>query len=212
MTCKGYIFVSYSVIGGHTCITVDGLSLYKALGIRIPFVKWIVKRIMYLGFKQGVDYEVTERPHMEALEKFSKYYQSYSNYIMTVDMAKRLCSARNTQKGKKALLYLQGCELQPLDASVHSSPHHSPFAAVRAAACSIQNHLYKAGEASREFGRKSSEYSQLVLQNKKMHPSYCELLGKLDRSNSLTFQALDDLAEGIVRNIEMMRILVEDMM
>ena len=213
MTYRKHIFVSYGVIGSRACLIIDGLSLYKILGIRIPFKKWVIKRISDYGFQAGVDYEVLNTPLGTDRQKSSTNHRSYSNYIFTMDMARQLCSARNNPKSKKALQLLQSCETQAFEGgAVSSLLDGSPFAAIRAAACSLQRHLYKAGEASREFGRKSGEYTQHVLQNKKLHPSHGELLGKLDRANNLTFQALDDLAEGIVRNIEIMRILVEDMM
>lgn len=72
--------------------------------------------------------------------------------------------------------------------------------------------MRKAGKASRELGRKRREYFRRAMDIQGIHSSpLLELFDQLDRSNDMTFRVLDDLAESIARNMEVLRILTEDM-
>lgn len=208
MTDKERIVVTHGAIGNHPCLIVDGDSLHKALGIKADISEWLQRRCREYGFEEGRDYELPPVIAVDQSDGVEKRVREQS-YTLSFSMAITLCMAKETVRGKIAC---QALKNSAQSKRVRKNAIVSPYAELRRWASTVHAHLRKAGEASRKFGCTSAELSCLSGLGKTGLPEYRTLLQKLDKSNELTFQALDDMAEGIVRNLEAMRILVEDLM
>ena len=209
MTDKEHITVAHGAIGNHPCLVVDGQSLHQALGIKSDLSGWLMRRCRDYGFEEGRDYQVTSACEIGKVAP-SFEQRPAARYMLSFSMAMTLCMARLTSRSKKACHALKAAaQTQKKAGSAFTSL--SPYAELRRTASAVHAHLRKAGEASRKFCYTSAELACTYNEESKTLPEYHTLLQKLDKSNELSFRALDDLAEGIVRNVEAMRVLVEDL-
>ena len=126
-------------------------------------------------------------------------------------MAKELCMLEKSEQGRELRRYLIETEKHKKLEDKSLFLQQPSADRVRDAALSLQQHMHKAGKASRELGRKRADFHKKTMAVRGIRNTpHFELLDQIERSNEMTFRALDDLAESIARNVEAMRILTED--
>ena len=211
MFSQNRIFISRGIIGKRTCFTIDGRSLHEALGIKRDFSTWIRKRITDYQFVEGQDFQTDLSGNAKQKDGKGTDYR-HPVYFFGLDMAKELCTLEKSEEGRLLRRYIIESEDRLTEKARASRPSTLSEERIKALSDAIQNHMRKAGKASRELGRKRREYFRRAMDIQGIHSSpLLELFDQLDRSNDMTFRVLDDLAESIARNMEVLRILTEDM-
>lgn len=83
--------------------TVSAKELYDFLQVDTPFHKWFPRMAEY-GFSQNVDYAAL--PGQKCPTNNPKNpWTEFTDYQLTIDMAKELCMIQRTERGKKARRY-----------------------------------------------------------------------------------------------------------
>ena len=94
--------------------TVSARELYAFLGVKTPFRKWI-KRMTSVHFIEGVDYEII----MVKNDRNSKRGPKRMDWLITVDMAKKIGMMQNSPKGSEIQDYFIQCEKE--NETIHNS-------------------------------------------------------------------------------------------
>jgi len=116
----GLIPVFEGEIGGVETLMVDARSLHEHLNVKRDFTTWIKKRISDFGFQGGIDYLLTQTG--EQLPSGTKYF---SEYTLTLDMAKELAMVERNEMGRAARRYFIQCEtaLKQKQLETHKQTH-----------------------------------------------------------------------------------------
>lgn len=104
---------------------VNARELHEYLGIGTEFRHWFPRMAEY-GFEKGVDYTpvIFEHPQNK---------QQYTDYHITIDMAKELCMIQRNEKGRQARQYFIAVEKE------HNSPEKIMARALMIADQTISN-------------------------------------------------------------------------
>lgn len=210
MFTQNRISISRGIIGKHTCFSIDGRALHGALGVKRDFSNWIKKRITDYQFIEGQDFQTNFSGNTTQTSEKSIEPAHATTYTIGLDMAKELCTLEKSERGRQLRRYIIE-SVNRLKEKENASRTSPSAESIRALSDALQNHMRKAGKTSRELGRKRNEYLRRVMdiQGIKNSP-LLELFEQLERSNDMTFRALDDLAESVARNMETMRMLTDE--
>ena len=116
----GLIPVFEGEIGGVETLVVDGRTLHSHLGVGKDFTNWVKKRIGEYSFQEGIDYLLAKTG--EQLPSGTKYF---SEYTLTLDMAKELAMVERNEMGRAARRYFIQCEtaLKQKQLETHKQTH-----------------------------------------------------------------------------------------
>ena len=198
-----HITIFDGFIGNGSCLAVDGECLHRALEVKRDFAGWLKKRIADYHFVEGQDFVV-----LKELDGDKEMW----NHLFSLGMAKELCILEKSATGRELRRKLIEAERRRKLEEKNCSARPPSSEQLHTTTLNLRQHLYKAGKASRDLGRKRTEFHNNVMAVRGIPGTpHCELLDQIERSNEMTFRALDDLAESIARNMEAMRILTEDL-
>ena len=105
-------------IAGKSVRTVSARDLHLFLGVRRDFSSWVTARIDQYGFVPQSDY-LKVFPKTGELKKGGR---RWTDYHLTMDMAKELAMVERTEKGQEARRYFIDCERQLLDRAKQLPP------------------------------------------------------------------------------------------
>lgn len=88
--------------------TVSARELHEFLESKERFSKWFNRMLEY-GFQPQVDFNSYKKVQVQ-LEGNREIRREFSDYIITIDMAKELSMIQRTEKGKQARQYFIQCE------------------------------------------------------------------------------------------------------
>ena len=86
---------------------VNARELHEFLGVGKVFGAWVVDRIGKYGFEEGVDYTVCF-PNLES--KLGSGGHNAKDYLLTLDCAKEISMAENSERGRQVRKYFIACE------------------------------------------------------------------------------------------------------
>lgn len=86
-------------------LLVSARELHEALGIKTKFNDWFNRMLQY-GFDENVDYIAITQKRVTAQGNEI----SFTDYIITIDMAKEICMIQRTDLGRKYRKYFIECE------------------------------------------------------------------------------------------------------
>ena len=88
--------------------TVSARELHEFLESKERFSKWFNRMLEY-GFKPQVDFNSYKKVQVQ-LEGNREIRREFSDYEITIDMAKEISMIQRTEKGKQARQYFINCE------------------------------------------------------------------------------------------------------
>lgn len=88
--------------------TVSARELHEFLESKERFSKWFNRMLEY-GFKPQVDFNSYKKVQVQ-LEGNREIRREFSDYMITIDMAKEISMIQRTEKGKQARQYFIQCE------------------------------------------------------------------------------------------------------
>ena len=88
--------------------TVSARELHEFLESKERFSKWFNRMLEY-GFKPQVDFNSYKKVQVQ-LEGNREIRREFSDYEITIDMAKEISMIQRTEKGKQARQYFIQCE------------------------------------------------------------------------------------------------------
>lgn len=84
---------------------VSARELHEFLGIGTQFTKWFERMCEY-GFEDNQDYTAISQKRLTVQGNTT----SYTDYVITIDMAKEISMIQRSEKGKQARQYFINCE------------------------------------------------------------------------------------------------------
>ena len=84
---------------------VSARELHEGLEIKTRFNDWVNRMIEY-GFEENIDYTAITQKRVTAQGNEI----SFTDYIITIDMAKEICMIQRTDLGRKYRKYFIECE------------------------------------------------------------------------------------------------------
>lgn len=102
------------MIGGRSCLVVDGRALHSGLQAGRVFRAWMPGRIDEYGFIDGQDFETHDNLSRPDPDTSKARPQKIKDYRLTLDMAKELSMVENNERGRLARRYFIWREQQAL--------------------------------------------------------------------------------------------------
>ena len=100
------IKVTKSEIGNAELNSVNARDIHNYLQVNSKFADWIKRAISKYDFKENIDYTVLKNE-----KKLNDgVCRPFTDYIVTMDMAKELAMLENNPKGKETRKYFINCE------------------------------------------------------------------------------------------------------
>ena len=82
-------------------------ELHKKLGIKTQFTKWAIRMFEY-GFEENIDYIPVSQKRLTVQGNET----TFTDYIVTIDMAKEICMIQRSDIGREFRKYFIECEKQ----------------------------------------------------------------------------------------------------
>jgi phage anti-repressor protein len=95
------IKISKTTIGDSSVNSVSARELHSALGIKTRFNDWFKRQVNKYDFVENLDYVAITQKRVTAQGNQTEY----SDYILTIDMAKELAMVENNESGRKIRRY-----------------------------------------------------------------------------------------------------------
>jgi len=93
-------------IGEEEINSVSAIEFHSQLEVKTRFNDWIKRRVKKYNFEEGIDYITTTQKRVTAQGNLIEY----TDYIITLDMAKELGMVENNTKGKDIRNYFINLE------------------------------------------------------------------------------------------------------
>ena len=116
---QNIIKVTKNEIGNAELNSVNSREIHNYLQVKTPFSMWIQRAISKYDFKENIDYTVLKNE-----KKLNDgVCRPFTDYIVTMDMAKELAMLENNPKGRETRKYFIACEkeLQKTDLSLNTT-------------------------------------------------------------------------------------------
>ena len=97
--------------------TVSARELHEKLGIETQFTHWFERMLKY-GFEENVDYIALSQERLTAQGNKS----TYSEYHISIDMAKEICMIQRSDKGRMFRQYFIECERRLIETNKKAMP------------------------------------------------------------------------------------------
>ena len=88
---------------------VNARELHAFLGVGKDFSNWIKDRIEKYGFEDGTDYALIDSPNL-ANQTGRGGDRKTKDYLLTIDTAKEIAMAENSDRGRQVRKYFIACE------------------------------------------------------------------------------------------------------
>jgi len=106
------IKVQVNVIGAEEVNSVNAREIHEYLGVKTRFNDWIQRAIKKYDFVENVDYVLVTQKRVTNNPKNPT--ATFTEYIVTLDMAKELSMLENNAKGKETRKYFIKCEREAM--------------------------------------------------------------------------------------------------